>query len=118
MKNKLFICALPLLLVGCYQQERNCANFRTGTFVFEQEINGEKHTSTFVRTAEYDIESYNGKPVTAIIRWFNVCDYILRKIHPKKMTETKAVHMKMLTTNDDSHLFEYNFVGDVNKQKG
>lgn len=118
MKNKLFICALPLLLVGCYQQERNCADFKTGTFVFEQEINGEKHTSTFVRTDEYEIETYNGKTDTASIRWVNDCEYILQKLHPKNMAEKKAVQMKILTTKDDSYIFEYNIVGDVNKQKG
>lgn len=34
------------------------------------------------------------------------------------MAEKKAVQMKILTTKDDSYIFEYNIVGDVNKQKG
>ena len=57
------------------------------SFVFEQEINGEKHTSTFVRTDEYEIETYNGKTDTASIRWVNDCEYILQKLHPKNMAE-------------------------------
>lgn len=118
MKKNLTLLALSLLLTACYNQERNCADFKTGTFVFEQEINGEKHASTFIRTEEYEIETYNGKTDTASIRWVNDCEYILQKLHPKNMAEKKAVQMKILTTNANSYIFEYNIVGDVNKQKG
>jgi len=34
------------------------------------------------------------------------------------MAEEKAIHMKILTTNGDEYLFEYNIVGDTKKQKG
>ena len=34
------------------------------------------------------------------------------------MAEKKAVHMKILSTTSDSYTFEYNIVGDANKQKG
>lgn len=117
MKKLLFITA-TVLLTSCYQQERNCADFKTGTFLFEQEINGEKHSSTFVRTNQYEIETYQGKKDTASIRWINDCEYILQKLHPKNMAEKKAVQMKILTTNKDGYTFEYNIVGDTNKQKG
>jgi|SRR5690554_4252197 len=118
MKNKLILLSASIFFVGCYEQERNCTNFKTGTFVFEQEIEGEKHTSTFVRTENFEIETYNGKTDTASIRWVNDCEYILQKLHPKNMAEKKAVHMKILTTSSDGYIFEYNIVGDVNKQKG
>ena len=116
--KKLFLLILPLALVGCYNQERNCTDFKTGTFSFEQEINGEKHSSTFVRTEQYEIETYNGKTDTASIRWVNDCEYILQKLHPKNMAEKKAVQMKILSTTKDAYTFEYNIVGDANKQKG
>jgi len=118
MTKKLFFALLPLIMTGCYNQERNCADFKTGTFQFEQEINGEKHTSTFIRTEKYEIETYGGKTDTASIRWVNDCEYILQKLHPKNMAEKKAVQMKILTTKNDSYIFEYNIVGDANKQKG
>lgn len=116
--KKIFFLAIPLLLVSCYNQERNCKDFKTGTFVFEQEIEGKIHVSTFVRTSEYEIETYNGKTDTANIRWVNDCEYILQKKHPKNMAEKKAVQMKILATTKDSYTFEYNIVGDTNKQKG
>lgn len=116
--KKLLLLAAPFTLISCYNQERNCADFKTGTFLFEQEINSEKHTSTFVRTDKFEIETYNGKTDTANIRWINDCEYILQKLHPKNMAEKKAVQMKILTTNTDGYMFEYSIVGDPNKQKG
>ncbi|RRA95506.1 DNA topoisomerase IV [Paenimyroides viscosum] len=116
--KKLLLLPTAFVLFSCYNQERNCTDFKIGTFVFEQEINGEKHTSTFIRTDKYEIETYNGKTDTASIRWVNDCEYILQKLHPKNMAEKKAVQMKILTTNADSYIFEYNIVGDANKQKG
>lgn len=116
--KKILLLALPLILVSCYNQERNCADFKTGTFLFEQEIDGVKHSSTFERFETYEIETYKGKTDTATIRWVNDCEYILQKKHPKNMAEKKAVHMKILATEADGYTFEYNIVGDSNKQKG
>lgn len=112
--------ALPLafLLTSCYQQEKNCTDFKTGTFVFEQEIDGEVHRSTFIRNDSIEIESYMGKTDTASIRWINDCEYILQKINPKNMAERKGVHMKILTTSEDEYVFEFGLVGEVEKQRG
>lgn len=116
--KKLLLLAVPFTLMSCYNQQRNCTDFKTGSFSFEQEINGKKHTSTFVRTEKFEIETYNGKTDTASIRWINDCEYILQKLHPKNMVEKKAVQMKILTTNANGYVFEYSIVGDPNKQKG
>ncbi|WCM42931.1 DNA topoisomerase IV [Flavobacterium sp. CBA20B-1] len=116
--KKLCILICSVFMASCYNQERNCTDFKTGTFLFEQEINGEKHTSTFVRTDMYEIETYNGRTDTASIRWVNDCEYVLQKINPKNMSEQKAVQMKILTTTANGYTFEYSIVGDVNKQKG
>jgi len=116
---KLFY-ALPLafLLTACYQQEKNCNDFKTGTFLFEQEINGENHQSTFIRNDSIEIETYMGKTDTASIRWINDCEYILQKINPKNMAERKGVHIKILKTNGDEYTFEYGLVGETEKQRG
>jgi hypothetical protein len=34
------------------------------------------------------------------------------------MAEEKAIHIKILTTKGNEYNFEYNIVGDTNKQKG
>lgn len=116
--KKLIILPVILLLASCYQQERNCTDFKTGKFKFEQVIDGKTETTIFERTEDLEIDTYEGKSDTASIRWINDCEYIVKKIHPKNMQEKKAVHMKILTTKEDSYTFEYSFVGDSNKQKG
>jgi len=116
--KKLLILPAILLLASCFQQERNCTDFKTGKFKFEQVIDGITETTIFERTEDLEIDTYEGKRDTASIRWINDCEYIVQKIHPKNMQEKKAVHMKILTTKGDSYTFEYSFVGDSNKQKG
>lgn len=118
MKNFIFAIVIAVLLVSCYQQERNCTDFKTGKFKFEHEINGKKEVTYFERTENLQIETFNGKTDTASVRWVNDCEYILQKIHPKNMLEQKAIQMKILTTKENSYTFEFSIVGDNNKQKG
>lgn len=109
---------LSLLLISCYQQERNCTAFKTGTFQFEQEIDGKKEISVFERNDSLQIETFRGKTDTSSVRWINDCEFVLQKLHPKSMKEKKAIHMKILTTTEKSYTFEYSFVGESLKQKG
>ena len=109
---------LFVLLTSCYQQERDCKAFKTGTFTSETEIEGKKFTSSFVRNDSMQIETYEGKTDTFKVRWTNDCEYIIQNIHPKNRAEKKPVQMKILTTNSKSYTFEYSFVGDSNKQRG
>ena len=43
------ICSLLLLtlLTSCYNQERNCKDFKTGKFTSETEIEGKKYTEEY-----------------------------------------------------------------------
>ncbi|MET0759269.1 MAG: DNA topoisomerase IV [Flavobacterium sp.] len=116
MKKIAFLLSLTLL--SCYDQERNCNDFKTGKFEFVQEIDGVKKTSTFERTESIQIETFEGKTDTASIRWVSDCEYILQKINPKNMLEKKAIGMKILTTSENSYTFEFGIVGSDKKQKG
>jgi hypothetical protein len=118
MKNIIYLLLSLLLLTSCYQQERNCRDFKTGKFKFEYEIDGIKKTTVFERTSDFEIATFEGKTDTASVRWVNDCEYVLQKIHPKNMQEQKAVQMKILTTKENSYTFEFSIVGDTNKQKG
>jgi len=118
MKNTLYILLAALLLSSCYQQERNCKDFKTGKFKFDYEIDGHKKTTVFERTDKFEIETFEGSTDTSSVRWVNDCEYILQKLHPKNMQEQKAVQMKILTTKENSYTFEFSIVGDTNKQKG
>lgn len=116
--KKIILFFGTFLLVSCYQQERNCTDFKTGKFKFEYEIEGEKKVTFFERKDSLEIENYEGKIDSSYVRWINDCEYILHKINPKNRYEQKGVHMKILTTSDNSYTFEFNLVGDSNKQKG
>ena len=107
-----------LLFTSCYSPERNCQKFKTGTFSYEALVGTEVLTTVFVRTDTLAIDYFQNKSDTSSIRWINDCEYIVQKINPKNRAEKKAIHMKILTTQNNTYLFEYNIVGDSQKQKG
>ena len=118
MKKIILLLPLLLSLISCYNQERNCKDFKTGEFSFTQTIDSIPQTSTFVRTEKLQIETFKGKTDTASIRWINDCEYVLLKLHPKNRQEKKAISMKILTTKEKTYTFEYSYVGEAKKQKG
>ena len=116
--SKPIYLVLLLLCAACYQPERDCASFRTGTFTFEAVLGTQVETTTFIRNDTMEVDYFRGKADTASIRWINDCEYIVKKLHPKNMAEEKAIHMKILTTQGNTYTFEYNIVGDSKKAKG
>lgn len=109
---------LFLLLTSCYQTERNCNDYKTGTFKSESAVNGEVYKSIFTRTEQLQIETYGNHTDSSEVRWINDCEVIFKTINPKNMAEEKDVHLKILTTTDSSYTFEYSYVGEVKKAKG
>ena len=121
MKRIFKICLATTLLAtlaSCYNQQRDCTNFKTGRFRFELEVNGEKKVTEFVRNDTIEIEMYEGRVDTNTVRWINDCEYIVKKKHPRNRAEQKAVSMKILTTDKNSYTFEFGLVGSDAKQKG
>jgi len=118
MKQIVFLLLISLSLCGCFQPERNCLDFRTGTFEFQSVIDGQLVKTTFVRNDSIEIDYFKGKSDTSSIRWINDCEFIVKKLHPRNMAEEKAIHMKILTTDQNTYSFEYAEVGKSNKQKG
>ncbi|WP_309642059.1 DNA topoisomerase IV [Flavobacterium sp.] len=116
--KKITLLPVLLLLISCYNTERNCQDFKTGTFRSEITINGVKHSTTSIRTDSLVIETYKGKTDTASIRWVNDCEYVLQQLHPKSMAEEKAITIKILTTSKNSYTFEFGAVGNDAKQRG
>lgn len=116
---KYFFSALVLLLfLSCYQVERNCNDYKTGTFKSTIKIDDRDYTSIFTRSDSIQIETFEGKTDSATVRWINDCEMVFKTINPKSMAEQKDVHLKILTTTDSSYTFEYSYVGKTNKQKG
>lgn len=106
-----------IILSSCYQVERNCADFKTGTFEFEAVSGTEIFTTRILRNDSIEIEYFNESVDTAEIRWINDCEYILKKLNPKNRAERKAIHIKILTTDGSNYNFEFNEVGKSQKSK-
>lgn len=105
---KLLRVFLPLLLLtGCYSVERNCDEFKTGEFEFNYTIDGIEKTGRFIRTETLNIDYYEGKVDTSSVRWINDCEFVLKKLHPKTNSEKDEIHMKILSTTNNSYTFEY-----------
>jgi len=117
MRN-LILIAFSLFLCSCYAPERNCKDFRTGTFEFESYLNGELEKTRFVRNDTLEVDYYKNKVDSSSVRWINDCEYILTNLNPKNMAEEKSLHMKILTTEANSYTFEFSVVGGDKKQKG
>lgn len=118
MRKILIPLLTSVLLTSCFQPERNCQDFRTGTFQFKSYLNGELVTSKFIRTDSTEIDIFNGKADTSSVRWVNDCEYILKNLHPKNMQEEKPLQIRILTTNKKGYTFEYGVVGESHKERG
>ncbi len=111
----LFSCFISLS--GCYESERNCSDFKTGTFEFEALSGTEVYKTTITRNDSIEIDFYQGKSDTSSIRWINDCEYVLKKINPKNQSEKKAIHIKILSTKNDQYTFEFREVGKIKTSK-
>lgn len=119
MAKQLFF-GLPLVLfLACGPApQRNCSDFKTGTFTFTAVIDGEEKQTTFHRTLGIEVDEFEGKKDSSSIRWINDCEYVLKNLNPKNKAEEKPIHIKILSTTDSSYTFEYGVVGDTRKFKG
>lgn len=115
--KKIAALALALIVTSCYNIERNCTDFKTGTFTFTYTIDGVEKTGTFLRTESLNIDYFEGKVDTATVRWINDCEFIQKKLHPKSMAEQEAIHFKILSTTDSSYTFEYKLAAKKPHQK-
>lgn len=113
-----YVLILSLLLSGCYNQERNCSDFRTGSFEFEAVSGTEIFKTTIVRNDSMEIDFFQGKSDTSSIRWINDCEYVITKLHPKNQDEKKAILIKILTTSKDEYTFQFSEVGKTKSSKG
>lgn len=116
--KKLFVLGIIFLLFSCFETQRNCSDFKTGTFKSEVTINGVLYKSTFTRTEKNQVEYYDGKIDSSHVRWINDCEVVFKTINPKNMAERKDIDLKILSTTDSSYTYEYSYIGETKKQKG
>lgn len=113
MIKKVFILLLvSLFLASCYAPERNCADFKTGTFKFTYEIGENVKEGRFTRGEAYSVDYYDDKVDSATVRWYNDCEFILQDINSKT-----AIKYKIISTTDSSYTFQYSSAAkDPNKK--
>ena len=114
---KYMLFSMLLLIFSCYKVERNCSNFRFGTFKYERVIGNKLSTSFFIRDNDIEIEYYNNKIDTSKIKWVNECEFILRKQNPINNIEKKPISMKIISTHKNYYIFEFSLVGDNEKRQ-
>ena len=115
---RFFILLLSLLfLSSCYEKERNCSDFKIGTFEFEALSGTEVFKTTITRNDSIEVDFYQGKTDSSSIRWVNDCEYVLTKLNPKNQAERKAILIKILTTSEDHYTFEFSEVGKVKSSR-
>ena len=115
---RLFIALIGLLICSsCYETQRDCSNFKTGTFEFEALSGTEVFKTTISRNDTIEVDYYDGKTDSSSIRWINDCEYVLEKIKPKNQAEKKAILVKILATQNDTYTFEFSEVGKNKKSK-
>ena len=113
LKPVIFCLLFFLILSSCYQPQRKCQDFKTGTFRFDYEVNGEMKTGKFTRDSDYSVEYYDGKIDSATVKWLNDCEFVLQDLKSKT-----SIQMKILSTTEKSYTFEYNKVGQPKKVRG
>lgn len=117
--KKIFYILGAIGCIGCYNVERNCNDFHTGTFQFQQIIGDQLQTSTFLRTESLEVEYFNTKVDSASIRWINDCECVLTKLNPKSNQDKRPISIKIISTKENEYVFEYALVGNQkNKQRG
>lgn len=108
-----------LLFLSCVSgPNRECSQYKNGEFIFKTELNGELQESTFRRFGALEIDDYNGKIDSASVKWINDCEYILKSLNPKSISEKKPLHFKILSTTDSSYTFEYGLLNAENRLIG
>ena len=114
-----FLVSFSLLLFSCVIPYKNCSNFKIGEFNFESKTENGVYNSRTIRNDSIEIEFFGSSIDTSRITWVSECEYILRKLRPKTLSEEKAVSVKIINTSEKGYLFEYSFVGDKkNRARG
>ena len=114
-----FLVFFSVLFFSCVLPEKNCSQFKVGEFNFESKTESGIYSSRSVRNDSIEIEFFGSSIDTSKITWVSECEYILRKLRPKTLSEEKAISVKIINTSEKGYLFEYSFVGDKeNRARG
>ena len=114
----LFLAILFISLHSCKQgnQRANSFQFKTGTFEIPAGDNYSK--TTIIRKDSLQIETYENRIDTLLIKWENDFKYSLKMLTPKTDMDKNIIHVKITGVKNNS----YDFIAKVGysnfEQKG
>ena len=120
LKLRFLALIATCMFLACYNQERNCLEFQSGTFEFTSiSSKGDTLRTFFTRDRNIEVDYFENKIDSSNVNWVSDCECILKKLNPENLAQEKSIQMKILSTSEDEYLFEYSFVGDIeNKKRG
>ena len=74
MKFRLIIIAL-ITLTSCYNIDRNCNDYKIGSYYSEVVIDSTIFKSEFTRNTKIQVEYYNKRIDSSEVRWLNDCGF-------------------------------------------
>ena len=82
-----FLVFFAGLFFSCVIPEKNCSQFKVGEFNFESKTENGVYNSRSIRNDSIEIEYFGSSIDTSRITWVSECEYILRKLRPKSLSE-------------------------------
>ena len=114
----MILIVLVFATASCYENPRECSDFRTGSFEWTQESGGKLLTTTFSRIDSLQIETFEGVTDTSRVEWINECEWRIIPINPETNAESRAYLFKIMRTEGDTYDFEFRQSGRDQIYKG
>tara|TARA_B110000902_G_C14153705_1_gene530538 strand:+ start:418 stop:792 length:375 start_codon:yes stop_codon:yes gene_type:complete len=104
MRKIIFILSCIILFSSCKKDKKlDVKTFRTGTF--EIPATDEYSKTIIKRIDSLQIEIYEGKVDTLLIRWKNDFNYTLKMLNMMNGMEEDPIHVQITRLNSDSYEF-------------
>jgi hypothetical protein len=118
MRSLFTILAVFIFIIGCNQpQLKGVDYYKTGTF--KTVLKDKKSTFSIAeRNDSIQVETYEGKKDTFLIKWKSNFEYILLKKNPKNALDSTPFHVKITKFDGDSYQFKAFYKGSNFKQEG
>lgn len=114
--KKIIVLFAIISIIGCKKEIKNTENFRTGTFEFPAE-KGYKKTEV-IRIDSLQIEKYDTKVDTLIIKWKDNFNYFLLMKNQKTAIDEDTIFVKITSVKSNSYEFETTIGSSNYIQKG
>lgn len=104
MKKLVLLFVLLGSFVACKTEAIDANRFKTGVFEIPE---GKGYSKTIIKRIDsIQIEQYENKIDTLIIKWKNNFNYTLKMVSPKNAIDKELIHVKITSVKKDSYKFE------------